>query len=176
MSQTPGNVPAEALVGAAASKAGLVWVSAAGQRALPLWHVWHDAAVLVVVGGEEQPDPVPEGADVVEVRVPSKDNGSRLVTFRARVEHVRPDDDRWEASVFRLRGDRLNALDADTMVERWAASSRVLRFVPTGELLEKPGDYDSSSEAAPPPDTPATTVSWRPFHLGGRKRRRHRLG
>jgi hypothetical protein len=170
----PGQLSAGPLVAAASAKAGLVWVGEPGARPRPLWHAWHDDAVAVVVGGDEQPDPVPNGADRVHVRVPSKDNRGRLVTFEATVERVHPGDERWEAVTFALKAGRLNAPDADRIVERWAATSRVLRFVPTEHLIEQPDRYDDASGAAPPPPTPATTDSWKPFHAGGRRRRRHK--
>ena len=160
------------LVAAACSKSSLLWVGLPGGRPLPLWHVWHDDAVLVVVGGQEQPDPAPADATEVEVTVRSKDTWGRLVTFRARVEHIQPDDERWETLTFRLKASRLNAVDTDTLVDRWAAGSRVLRLVPHGPLLEQPEQYDDGSGAAPPPDTAATTTTWQPFHLGGRRRKR----
>lgn len=169
MSEAPEVDP---LIAAACAKAGLVWVGVPGARPLPLWHVWHFGALAVVVGGQEQPDPVPDGAAAVEVRVPSKDNRARLLSFTARVEQVAPDDERWERVTFALKGGRLNALDADTLVDRWAATSRVLLLTPDGGLSERPGRYDDASGAAPPPPSPATTDTWRPFHAGGRKRLR----
>ena len=159
------------LVAAAAGKAGLIWVTAPGGRPQALWHVWHFGAIAVVVGGEEQRDPIGL-ARHVRVSVPSKDNRARLVTFDAFVDEVRPDDERWDQVTFALKAGRLNAVDADTLVERWAAGSSVLLLEPTNELLEKPGTYDDSSGANPPAPTPATTVTWRPYHAGGRKRRR----
>lgn len=159
------------LLAAAAGKAGLIWVTAPGGRSQALWHVWHFGLIAVVVGGEEQKDPIGL-ARRVRVTVPSKDNRARLVTFDALVEQVRPGEERWEQVTFALKAGRLNAVDADTLVDRWAAGSRVLLLQPLDELVEKPGGYDDSSGAAPPPPTPATTVTWRPFHAGGRKRRR----
>jgi hypothetical protein len=162
------------LVASAAGKAGLVWVTAPDGRPQALWHVWHFGLIAVVVGGEEQKDPF-GSADRVRVSVPSKDNRARLVSFDAAVEQVQPGDERWDQVTFAVKAGRLNAVDADTLVDRWAAGSRVLLLHPADELVEKPGSYDDSSGAAPPPPTPATTVTWRPFHAGGRKRRRRPL-
>jgi len=156
-----GELPVDPLVATAAGKAGLVWVSAGGARPKAVWHVWHGDAVLVVVGGGEQPDPVGE-AERVRVTIPSKDNRARLVAIMASVEEVRPGDDRWEASVF-----------AQPAV--WTRSSRVLRLVPDRAWDEGPGTYDRGSGAAPVPTSPATTTTWHPFHLRGRRRKRFRL-
>lgn len=158
-----------ALVAEACRKSDLVWVRAPAHRARAVWHVWHEGAVLLVVGGGEQPDPVGD-ATTVTVQARSKDTWARLVSFPARVDPVGPDDARWDASTFALKAKRLNAPEPATMVARWAAGSRVLRLVPEGEPEELPGAYDDASGAEPPTPSPAVTVSWRPFHLGGRGR------
>ena len=167
--------PVDPVVAAACAKAGLVWVVAGGAdgaRPQAVWFVWHDDAVVLVVGGGEQPDPVPAGATTVEVQVPSKDTRARLVTFAATVEQVDPDDPAWAAAVFRLRAGRLNAADTATIDQRWATSSRVLRLRPVGEPSQGPGRYDDGSGAVALQRSPATTVTWHPFHVGGRRRRR----
>ncbi len=119
----------DAVVAAAAAKAGLVWVSAGGRPAQSLWHVWTDDAVTVVVGGREQPDPVGD-ATLVELTVPSKDTRARLVQVEAAVEQVAPDDERWDPLTTALSGARLNATDSPGQVAAWAQGSRVLRLVP----------------------------------------------
>lgn len=169
-----GELPVDPLVATAAGKAGLVWVSADGARPQAVWHVWHGDAVLVVVGGGEQPDPVGE-AERVRVTIPSKDNRARLVAVIATVEEVRPDGDRWEASVFALAAQRLNTSTSVDQPAVWATSSRVLRLVPDRAWDEGPGTYDEGSGAAPVPTSPATTTTWHPFHLRGRRRKRFRL-
>lgn len=170
----PDALPVDALVATAAGKAGLVWVSAAGARPQAVWHVWHGEAVLLVVGGGEQPDPVGE-AEWVRVTIPSKDNRARLVAIIATVQEVRPDDDRWEASVFALAAQRLNTSTSVDQPAVWATSSRVLRLVPDRAWDEGPGTYDEASGAEPVPASPATTTTWHPFHLRGRRRKRFRL-
>lgn len=162
------------LVATALGKAGLVWVSVGQARPQALWHVWHDDAALVVVGGSEQPDAVGD-ATRVTVAVPSKDNRARLVTFGAAVEEIRPDDERWDASVAALGPNRLNTSTSVDQSAVWAEGSRLLLLVPDETLDEGPGSYDDSSGAAPVPSSPATTTTWRPFHLRGRRRKRHRL-
>lgn len=170
----PADPPVDPLVATALGKAGLVWVSVGETRPQSLWHVWHDGAALVVVGGGEQPDPVGD-ATRVRVAVPSKDNRARLVTVLATVDEVRSDDDRWEASVFALAAQRLNTSTSVDQGAVWAAGSRVLRLVPDRAWEEGPGTYDDASGAAPVPSSPATTTTWRPFHLRGRRRKRFRL-
>jgi hypothetical protein len=160
-----------ALVAEACQRSTMLWVQAPGRRALPVWHAWHDGAVLLVAGGEEQPDPVADGATEVQVVVRSKAAQSRLVTFGAAVEVLDPSTPQWAEAAAALRGERLNARDPDTLLDRWAASSRVLRLVPTGDATEEPGRYDASSGALPPAPSSAVTVRRRPFHLGGRRRR-----
>lgn len=166
--------PLDPLVATACAKAALVWVSAAGRRPRPLWHVWHDGAVVVVVGGSEQPDPLGAQVTSVLVQVPSKDNRALLVSVLATVEAVRPGDERWEASVFSLAAHRLNVSTAVDQPAVWAQHSRVLRLVPT-RLVAAPGSQDEASGAVAVPASPATTVDWRPYHLRGRRRRRFRL-
>ncbi|HZI95948.1 MAG TPA: hypothetical protein VFD41_00325 [Actinomycetales bacterium] len=162
------------LVAAALGKAGLVWVSVGQGRPQAVWHVWHDGAALVVVGGDEQPDPVGD-ATRVTVAVPSKDNGARLVTFGSSVDQVGPDDERWDACVAALGPNRLNTSTSVDQGAVWAEGSRLLRLVPDETLEEHPGSYDDSSGAAPVLSSPATTTTWHPFHLRGRRRKRFRL-
>lgn len=164
--------PALALVAEACRRSPLVWVRAGHGRAQPVWSVWQDDALLIIVGGEEQPDPVPEDVEEVDVAVRSKTAQSRLVTFRARVEVLSLADERWTTAAEALKAERLNARHADTLVDRWAASSRILRLVPTGTVLEEPGHYDDSTGAMPPAPSTAVTVVRHPFHLGRRPRRR----
>lgn len=165
---------AEALIAEACQRSALVWVGPPGHRLQPVWHTWHEGAVALVCGGEEQPCPVPDGVRDVHVQVRSKDAGTRLVTFPAAAELLEPGQPEWTAAATALKAERLNARDPDTLLDRWAASSRLLRLAPAGEPLEMPGHYDDSSGALPPAPSPAVTVTWRPFHLGGRRRRRRR--
>jgi len=168
----PDGAAANALVAEACQRSPVVWVRARGHRAQPVWSLWHEDAVLVVAGGGEQPDPVPPGLDEAEVLVRSKAAQSRLLTFTAHVDVLDPHTSAWDAAVEALRGARLNTSDPGTVADRWAASSRVLRLVPSGPLLEEPGSYDPGSGALPPAPTDAVTVRRKPFHLGGRRRRR----
>ena len=166
----------EALVAEACAKSALVWLRAPGeQRAHAAWHVWAEGAVCLVTGGAEQPltdaPGLSEGSEV-EVLVRSKDNGSRLVTFRATVTAVEPGTPQWDVVVPLLHAKRLNAPDGEEQPARWARESRVLRLDPTGQVLEQPGHLPTRSHAAEPPPSPATTRGRLPFVVGRRARRR----
>ena len=166
----------EALVAEACAKSALVWLRAPGeQRSHAAWHVWLDGAVCLVTGGAEQPltdlPGLVDGA-AVDVLVRSKDDGSRLVAFRTTVTEIAPGDPLWDSVVPVLHAKRLNARDGEEQPARWARESRVLRLVPTGQVLEQPGHLPTRSHAAEPPPSPATTRGRLPFVLGRRARRR----
>ncbi|WP_425829889.1 hypothetical protein [Streptomyces fractus] len=162
-----------ALVEEATKKSGLIWVR--GERGVEraLWHVWHEgAACLVGDGPGEQPLPdlVDGGSAVVTVR--SKDKGGRLVGWRATVVEQTAGTEAYEAVVGELKGKRLNAPDAETMLERWARECRVLRLEPVGGPTEP---VPEGSLAAAPVGSPATTrnpvPAGLPKLLARRKRR-----
>ncbi|MFD5431812.1 hypothetical protein ACFWJ4_06495 [Kitasatospora sp. NPDC127067] len=163
MDRTPAAATADdfldqALLEEAAKKSGLLWVRADGQEhARPLWHAWHDGAVVVVGGGGEQPlHGLEPGAGAV-VTVRSKDKGGRLTGWNARVVEPAPGSEAWLGAVEELKGKRLNAPDTDAITTRWARECRVLRLEPTGPLTEHPGAMPDGSHAAQPLPTPATT-------------------
>ena len=169
----PGSALARALVEETCRKSALVWVRPLGTtRASPVWHAFVDGAVHVVGGGIEQPLPsVPEGEEV-EVTVRSKDTGGRLLTYRASVTRVRPDEPAWATVVPELHAKRLNPPDGERQPERWARESTVLRLEATGRLVESPGHLSSRSHAAEPPGSSATTRDPLPFVVGRRAHRR----
>lgn len=147
----------QALVEEAAKKSALVWVRAPGGTARPLWHVWHEGAVHVVGGGDEQPlHGLADGGEAT-VTARSKDRGGRLVTWPVRVTRLAPGGGPWQAAVDELKGRRLNATGTDRLTERWAESCEVLRLDLAGDLVESPGALPDGSQAAPPVPTPATT-------------------
>ncbi|MFF9644822.1 pyridoxamine 5'-phosphate oxidase family protein [Kitasatospora aureofaciens] len=148
----------QALLEEAAKKSGLLWVRADGEsQARPLWHAWHDGAVVVVGDGAEQPlHGLTAGARAV-VTVRSKDKGGRLAGWDAEVVELAPNGEAWLGAVEELKGKRLNAPDTDTIAERWARECRVLRLQPAGALTERPGAMPDGSHAARPMPTPATT-------------------
>ncbi|MFD8701412.1 hypothetical protein ACFV1W_02165 [Kitasatospora sp. NPDC059648] len=148
----------QALLEEAAKKSGLLWVRADGEsQARPLWHAWHDGAVVVVGGGAEQPlHGLTAGAGAL-VTVRSKDKGGRLTGWNAEVVELAPNGEAWLGAVEELKGKRLNAPDTDAIAERWARECRVLRLQPAGALTERPGAMPDGSHAARPMPTPATT-------------------
>ncbi|WP_344443286.1 hypothetical protein [Kitasatospora nipponensis] len=166
-----------ALLEESVKKSGLLWVRAEGQdEGRPLWHAWHDGAVVVVGDGAEQPlHGLTAGAGAA-VTVRSKDKWGRLVAFAAEVSVLEPHGEAWTGAVEELRGKRLNAPDTDSMVDRWARECRVLRLAPVGGTSERPGAMPEVSHAAAP--MPSTATTRQPIPAGlpklvlGRLRRR----
>lgn len=158
-----------ALIAEAAKKSALLWVTVAGQPPRPAWHVWHDGAAYVVTGGIEQPLPGLAETPCAVVTLRSKDTGSRVVEFPARVTPVAVDSPEWDAIVPELHAKRLNAPDGEAQPARWAKESTILRLSPDGP----PAEPAPTSYAAPPVDTPATTRTTVPFTLGRRRGKRH---
>lgn len=154
-----------ALLSEAGKKSGMLWIDIPGDRAWPAWHVWLDGTGYVVSGPGEQHLPwLPED---VGVTFKSKDKGGRLVTVAARATIVKPDDEAWEAATAALKASRLNSPAGDT-VARWAAEATVYALTPHGDALEGPGSYSQETGRAQPAPTPATTLTWHPFHFHGR--------
>lgn len=165
-----------ALVAEAASKSGLVWLRVPGSdRPWPAWHVWHEGAVLVVSGPGEQDLPELDGE--VEISLRSKDSGARLLTLSARATPLDPASEEWAEAAAALASSRLNSAHspADLPAHWREVGTRVTRLVPGDDVREAPGRHDDASGAAAPQPTPATTSGWRPWHAGGRERRRLRL-
>jgi hypothetical protein len=168
-----------ALIEAATKASALVWLTVPGRSARPAWQVWEGAASYVVharedVASTEQPVPGLTGAGQVDVSVRGAADG-RVVTWRAAVAAPRPGSAEWDAALELLRGKRVNAPDRDGIPQRWAQTCVISVLTPTGELIEQPGSYDRSSGSAPPPPSPATTVTRKPYVLGRRARRRPHL-
>jgi hypothetical protein len=44
--------PAPALIAEATKRAGVIWITAGGQRPRPVWHVWRDGAYVLTGPGE----------------------------------------------------------------------------------------------------------------------------
>jgi hypothetical protein len=163
------------LVAEACRRSALLWVTLPGERARPVWHVWHNDAVYVVIGGIEQQLPgaaeAAAAGGTAEVTVRSKDKWSRLVAWEARLTVVAPGGEEWESAVPALHAARLNAPDGEAQPQRWARESLVVRLAPTGVVTEAPGSMPTGSHAAPPPTTPATTTeSSLPPRIGRRPR------
>ena len=109
-----------------AKKSGILWLTL--DRPRLAWHAWHDGAIYLVTGGEEQQLPGLDTLDRVHVTLRSKDNGARLVEFEAAVAAV---DQAAAADVVAvLAKERLNARDSEHLPERWARESTVWRLTP----------------------------------------------
>ncbi|MZD07296.1 hypothetical protein GTW43_19740 [Streptomyces sp. SID5785] len=161
-----------ALVEEATKKSGLIWVRGGSGADRALWHVWHEGAALVIGDGPgEQPLPDLTDGGTAVVTVRSKDKGGRLIGWRASVVEPAPGTEAWEAAVAELKGKRLNAPDAETMTERWAATCRVLRLEP---VAGPPVPASDGSLATAPLESPATTRNAVPAALPKLLTRRRR--
>ncbi|GAC1326123.1 MAG: hypothetical protein NVSMB13_10470 [Mycobacteriales bacterium] len=177
---TEADALARAVVDEAAKKSGVLWVvphpaedAAAPDRVgRPAWHLWHEGAAYVVVGGQEQQLPGLAEAGRATVTVRSKDNGGRLVSFSADVERLLPDDTRWATVAPLLHAKRLNASDGEAQLARWARESQIWRLAPDGRYPEQPGTLSTVSHAAAPVPSAAATRVPVPFTLAGWRRRR----
>lgn len=109
-----------------AKKSGILWLTL--DRPRLAWHAWHDGAIYLVTGGEEQRLPGLDALDRVHVTLRSKDNGARLVEFEAAVAAV--DQAAAAEAVAVLAKERLNARDSEHLTERWARESTVWRLTP----------------------------------------------
>lgn len=109
-----------------AKKSGICWLDL--DRPRLAWHAWHDGALYVVTGGQEQDLPGLAALDSVRVTLRSKDNGARLVEFEAAVTVV--DQPAAPDAIAALAKERLNARDSEHLTERWAESSTVVRLTP----------------------------------------------
>lgn len=121
------------LVAELAKKSGLLWISYAG-RTHAVWHEWLDDAVCVVAGGSEQPLPDIERHETVILSLRSKSTRALVAEVKARVEVVTPGSEQWEPVTAALKAGRLNLIDSDHAIDRWARESVVVRLVPTGEV------------------------------------------
>lgn len=171
----PGEIDGLALVAELARKSGLCWVSYPGaDRQHPVWHVWHDDAIGLVAGGEEQPLPGIEDHDEVVVLLRAKTNRHRVAAVRARVERVLPGMPGWDELVPALVAGRLNLVDRQHAPDRWATGCLVLRLVPV-EVLQQPGTLPDASHAVTPVGSPATTAGRPPRMLHRRQTQRRPL-
>jgi hypothetical protein len=166
----------QALVAEAMKRSALVWLFYPGSdRSWPVWHVWHEGAAYVVYGGSEQPLPGIEQVAQVEVTARAKDSRARLVTWVADVAVEPPGSESWQAAAELLKAERLNAPASDTLIDRWAAESTIVRLTPSGVITEYPGAYPAESLAAAPVESPATTAGKLPWVVHRRATRAPRL-
>ncbi|MFC1417407.1 hypothetical protein [Streptacidiphilus cavernicola] len=145
------------LVEESAKKSGLLWVRVADGTDRPLWQTWHDGAVVLVGEGAEQPlHGLADGQSTV-LTARSKDKGGRLVSWPVRVEQLAPGSAEWTAAAEELRAKRLNSPDHESVTDRWARESRLLRLVAADGPVSGPDALPDGSHAAAPVPSPATT-------------------
>ena len=156
------TVNVTALLAEAAAKSDIMWVDVPGERSFPVWYAWVADRFYVVSGqGEQLLPPLPE---VVHLILRSKDTSARLITVTATAHLLQPHTPSWETAVAALAAERLNA--TDDVRARWAGSGTVHVLHPYGPPVEAPGSHSDDSGRAPLTPAPATTVGWRPWHLG----------
>ncbi|MCW2801203.1 MAG: hypothetical protein JWQ70_2675 [Aeromicrobium sp.] len=136
------------LIADLAKKSGLVWVSYA-RHTHAIWHEWVDDAVCLVTGGTEQPLPDIERHETVILSLRSKSSRALVAEIKARVEVVAPRSEHWDSVTAALKIGRLNLVDRDNAVERWAAESLVVRLVPTGAVILPPEISTSIPRTSP---------------------------
>jgi hypothetical protein len=165
-----------ALVEEGMKKSGVCWVRPqTASRAYPCWHVWYEGRAYVLTSVDEQPLPHIEQARTAHVTIHSKDTRERLLTWTAEVSWVEPWTDEWDAVTALLVAGRLNLIDPEGAVDRWAQEGQVVRLTPTDDYIETPDEMGPYSDAAAPVDTPATTKGPPPRIVHRRKTRRPRL-
>jgi hypothetical protein len=117
------------VIAEATRRSGVVWVSADGAAPRLVWHLWHADALWLVGGGDEQELPPLGDRAVVVVRSKASQSG-RVVEWEADVRRVEPGTPEWDEVTPLLAAERLNAVSADDLPARWAATSTVLRLAP----------------------------------------------
>jgi hypothetical protein len=117
------------LIAEAAKKTSVCWVRAAGATS-PVWHVWDGEAVLIVVGGDEQPFPEVDAPSTVEVTLHSADTRARLITWTGSADILEPGSPVWEAAAALLVAAAQNTTDRRARVDAWRSGSRLLRITP----------------------------------------------
>lgn len=142
----------------------LCWFAVAGAE-----HPLPAGTVAVVSGGGEQDlGPLPE---VVHLVLRSKGDRRRLLVLQARAEAVTAEDDRWTDASDLALAERLNT-SSDT-ASTWREGATIWLLTPFGQPVESPaGEAPTDLVASPVGPAPAATTVRRPWHLGGRARRR----
>lgn len=153
-----------ALVREAMKGSAVSWITVPGSSPKVAWHVWASDAAYVLHArddrlAESSEQPVPGLGDASTVTVTARGaTWGRVVTWAATVSHLEPGSPQWDTALGLLRGARLNDPDPSSTPQRWAHSAGIAMLHPSGELLEGPGDYDESRQAAVPAPSPATTL------------------
>ncbi len=165
----------QALVAEATAKSSVLWLSYTDMpQPRAVWHVWLDGAAYVLSGGTEQPLPGIEFESEATVTVRSKDNQARLLSYRARLTHLRHGSSDWHAAAAALLAERLNGHREGALL-LWGADSTITRVEPTGDVLERPGEQPTGPFDAKPLPSPATTRGELPTVLHRRQRRAPKL-
>ncbi|MCW2543895.1 MAG: hypothetical protein JWM40_1447 [Frankiales bacterium] len=113
-----------------ARRAGVVWVDL-GDGPRVVWHVWHDGAIYVVCGGQEQQLPRAGTAETAVLVLRGKASaGDPVVECTAAVSRIEPGSESWLSVVPALHDARWNPPDGEAQPERWARESTVLRLEP----------------------------------------------
>lgn len=168
------EVNLSALTREALNKSDILWLRL-GDRERLTWFATGtgdlEGHVLIVSGGVEADlGSLPEQLEIV---LRSKGDGGRLLTLRTRAQTITPDNPWWQPATTALLGERLNA-PAD-LLDRWRDESTIWLLSPFGAPVQAPGQPGpQGSERADAPITAgaAGTRVRRPWHLGGRSRRR----
>jgi hypothetical protein len=136
-----------ALIAEAARRSRVSWLSYGygGEQTVRdrlVWHVWHDEALVVLSGADQDgsatgagavPEQVLPGLDratTAEVTLRSRDTGGLLVTWLGTVAVVRSGTDRWEEHAAALLGVRLNLPDPAATRRAWAERGTIVRVSP----------------------------------------------
>ena len=139
--------PLPPAIDAAMRKAAVLWLTVPGAPPFPVWPLWHDGALYVLHGGQEQAAPGLAGAHEATVDVPAKGARELVLRFRADVQTLTPASLDWETIVALLLPKRLNLRKAAAGPARWAAESCISRLVPAAAA--------ETREGADPRTTPA---------------------
>lgn len=179
------DVNVSALTEKALSTSGVLWVGASGHERAT-WFATGPAdgplagQVLLVSGGIE-PD-LGELAEGTRLVLRSKGDGGRLLTLRVQARRLDPGDpgesgdpgdSEWQVAADALRAERLNA--PTDVVATWRAGSTLWALLPFGTPEQAPGTPGPDPQGrvgGPVGASDATTPVRRPWHLGGRGRRR----
>lgn len=122
-----------------------LWIGAPGGQLRLVWHIWHDDALYLVGGGDEQPLPPLADRAVVVVRSRARPT-DRALQWDADVSVVEPDTSAYDEVAPLLAASRLNATAQD-LPARWAATgAQLLRLIPS----RRPAPGSSPSPPARP--------------------------
>lgn len=168
------EVNLSALTTEALNKSTVLWLRANGRDRATWFATGDDELVghaLLASGGPEVD--LGDLPQEVELILRSKGDGGRLLTLRAEARSIDPGNPLWESAARSLLGERLNA--PQDLVEQWRTQATLWSLAPYGAPVQAPGMPGPDSTARV--DAPITTgeggtLPRRPWHLGGRRRKR----